>query len=253
MAIVEYNILEQNKYMELIIAIRNKIRGNNCNVINISTYLKEIDVVLPHMKKIITQPIKTFNENLICKTCQSNCHKNCKCSLTTFSKWFCNMISFNGICKICNHNISEHEKGKIVFIQKEGREQPIRNEFEKIENKIKILSNKNEEEILHIDTINKDNNLLQKTLDTFNKEIDNCKKEIENAKIQKTSIENELIETLNKIKNNLLFLEQFALNKEKRTIKTFIEDYAKSKNNKEKELIENIYQKYISLDKKNNK
>ena len=249
MGIVEYNISEQNKYLELIIAIRDKIRGNICNINNISAYLREIDVALPSLKKIMTQKIETFNVNLICKACQSNCHKNCKCFLSTCSKWFCCMFSFNGICKICNHHISEHEKGKIIFIQKEGL--PVPNEFEKIENKIKILSNKNEEEKLHIDTINKDNNLLQKTLDIFNKEIDNCKKEIEKAKIQKASIENELIETLNKIKNNLLFLEQFALNKEKRTIKTFIEDYAKSKNIKEKELIENIYQKYISLDKNN--
>ena len=161
------------------------------------------------------------------------------------------MISFNGDCKICNHSISEHKKGKFLFIQKEENDKPIHKKFKKIEDKIKILSNKNEEEKLHIDTIDKDNTLLQKTLDNFNKEINNCDNEIEKAKIQNKSIEKKLIKTLNNIKNDLEFLEKYALNKEKRTIKTFIKDYEKSKNNKEKELIDNLYQKFINSDKKN--
>ena len=65
MAIVEYNISEQNKYLELIIAIRDKIRGNICNINNISAYLREIDVALPSLKKIMTQKIETFNVNLL--------------------------------------------------------------------------------------------------------------------------------------------------------------------------------------------
>ena len=77
------------------------------------------------------------------------------------------MISFNGICKICNHSISEHKKGKILFVQKEENDKPIHKEFKKIEDKIKILSNKIEEKKLHIDTIDKDNSLLQKTLDNL--------------------------------------------------------------------------------------
>ena len=105
--------------------------------------------------------------------------------------------------------------------------------------------------MLNLNLINDYNELLDKTIDYFNKKINSINNEIEQAKIQNKSIEKELIETLNNIKNNLEFLEKNALNKEKRTIKTFIEEYAKSKNNREKELIDNLFQKFINSDKKN--
>ena len=203
------------------------------------------------MKKIINKPIQTKNENLICKKCESNCHKNCNCHFTVLHKWFCNMISFNGNCKICKHSISEHEKGKKLYIKNEENEILIHNDFDELENYIKFLSNKKKEEMINLNLINDNNELLDKTIDYFNKKINSINNGIEKAKIQNKSIEKELIEILNNIKNNLEFLEKNALNKEKRTIKTFIEEYAKSKNNREKELIENLYQKFINSDKKN--
>ena len=160
------------------------------------------------------------------------------------------MISFNGNCKICKHSISEHEKGKKLYIKNEENEILIHNDFDELENYIKFLSNKKKEEMINLNVINDNNELLDKTIDYFNKKINSINNGIEKAKIQSKSIEKELIEILNNIKNNLEFLEKNALNKEKRTIKTFIEEYVKSKNNREKELIENLYQKFINSNDK---
>ena len=197
------------------------------------------------MKKIINKPIDSKNDNLICKKCQSNCHKNCNCNFTIFSKWFCRMISFNGICKICKHSLDDHIKEKKIFIQNEEKEQLIYNDFEDLKNYIKYLSDKKNDEINHLDAINTDNNVLVKALNICDNQINNCNKEIEKAKNQNKLIENELIETVNNIKNNIEFLEKYALNKEKRTIKTFFEEYAKNKNNQEKKIIENLYKLFI--------
>ena len=251
MSIFEYNISEQKKYRELIISIKDKIQKNNYDKKNIFQSLKEINNTLPYVKKIINQPIKSNKENLICKTCESNCHKNCGCNFTLLNKWFCNMISFKGNCKICGHGVSEHIKGKFLFIQQEEKEQLIHNDFDELEKYIEFLSNKKEEEILHMHVINKDNNLLEKTLNTFNEQIDKISIDIENVKIQYALVENELIETLNNIKKNLDFLRANALNEEKRTIKTFIEEHAKNKNEQEKIIIKILYQKFIELNKLN--
>ena len=43
-----------------------------------------------------------------------------------------------------------------------------------------------------------------------------------------------------------------ALNKETRTIEKFIEEYIKNKNDKEKKIIEDLYQNYIFSEIKNN-
>lgn len=249
MSTFEYNIFEQKKYRELIISIKDKIQKNNYDKKNIFQSLKEINKTLPYVKKIINQPIKSNKENLICKTCESNCHKNCGCNFTILNKWFCNMISFKGNCKICGHGVSEHIKGKFLFIQQEEKEQLIHNDFDELEKYIEFLSNKKEEEILHMHVINKDNNLLEKTLNTFNEQIDKISIDIENVKIQYTLVENELIETLNNIKKNLDFLRANALNEEKRTIKTFIEEHAKNKNEQEKIIIKILFQKFIELNK----
>ena len=241
MVILEYNISEQNKYRDLIISTKNKIEKNKSEKEKIVQTLKEINNSLPYMKKIINKPIDSKNNNLICKKCQSNCHKNCNCNFTIISKWFCRMISFNGICKICKHNIADHIKEKKLFIQNEEKEQLMHDDFEDLKNYIEFLSDKKYFEINHLNAINTDNDALVKILIIFDNQIKNTNTEIEKAKNQNKLFENELIETVNKIKINLDFLEKYALNKEKRTIKTFIEEYAKNKNSQEKKIIENIY------------
>ena len=150
------------------------------------------------------------------------------------------MISFNGICKICKHNIADHIKEKKLFIQNEDKKL-MHDDFEDLKNYIEFLSDKKYFEINHLNAINTDNDALVKILIIFDNQIKNTNTEIEKAKNQNKLFENELIETVNKIKINLDFLEKYALNKEKRTIKTFIEEYAKNKNSQEKKIIENIY------------
>ena len=238
---IESNITEQNNYRELITKIRDKINKNDIDQKNIIQVLKEINNTLPFMKKIINEPVKTENENLICEKCQSNCHKNCNCNLTKLSKWFCNNISFGGTCKICNHGISQHKKGKFIYRQKEENELLVNNEIEEIEKYIKFLSKEKEEKNLQMLAINLDNNLLQRALNNFNKQIQNCDEEIEKANNENILIEKDIIDALKNIKSNLDFLRNNALNKENRTIKIFIEEYSKNKNDKEKNIIWNLF------------
>ena len=90
--------------------------------------------------------------------------------------------------------------------------------------------------------INLDNNLLQRALNNFNKQIQNCDEEIEKANNENILIEKDIIDALKNIKSNLDFLRNNALNKENRTIKIFIEEYSKNKNDKEKNIIWNLFQ-----------
>ena len=78
----------------------------------------------------------------------------------------------------------------------------------------------------------------------LNKQIGICSGKIEEAEVQNLSVENDIIEVLKKIKVNLDFLRNNALNKEARTIKIFIEEYKKNKDEKEKEIINNLFQTY---------
>ena len=64
------------------------------------------------------------------------------------------MISFNGNCKICNHSVSMHKKEKLIYIQNEVDEPLINNEIEELQNYIKFLSIKKEEETLKMNEIN---------------------------------------------------------------------------------------------------
>ena len=96
-----------------------------------------------------------------------------------------------------------------------------------------------------MNSLNEDNEILNKSINIIKNQIENCNKEIEKAKKEKMEIENDIFIALQKIKKNLDFLRKNALNQENRTIKKFIEEYVKSKNDKEKKIIENIYQNYI--------
>ena len=243
--VYESNFADQKAYKEIIIATREKINKNNLTKKYIYQTLKEINNALPFMKKIIISPIKSKNDNLICEKCQNNCHKNCNCSLTGFSKWFCNMLDFDGKCKICNHSISQHKRTKLIYRENEENE-PLKNkETEELIYYIKMLSITKEEESSRINNLNEVNDLLQKTLDYFDKQVKNCNEENEKLKIQKLSAENEIISALEKIKTNLDFLRKNALNKETRTIKKFIEEYIKNKNDKEKKIIKDLYNKHF--------
>ena len=250
--VFESNIADLEDYKKLINKIEDKIKKNKFEKENIFQSLKEINNTIPYMKKIINSPIKSQNENLICEKCQSNCHKNCNCTLTIFSEWFCNMISFSGNCKICNHSISVHKKGNIIYIQNEEKEQLINNDIEELKNYIKYLSDLKKKRNIYMNSLNEDNEILNKSINIIKNQIENCNKEIEKAKKENMAIENDIFIALQKIKKNLDFLRKNALNQENRTIKIFIEEYVKSKNDKEKKIIENIYQNYIFKDNKIN-
>ena len=69
------------------------------------------------MKKIISKPFKSKNNNLICKECKFNCHKNCNFILTIFSNWCYNLISM----EISKNVIIVYQCIKnIIYMQKEG-------------------------------------------------------------------------------------------------------------------------------------
>ena len=103
-----------------------------------------------------------------------------------------------------------------------------------------------------MNSLNEDNKILNKSINIIKNQIENCNKEIEKEKKVNMAIENDIFISLQKIKKNLDFLRKNALNQENRTIKIFIEEYVKSKNDKEKKIIENIYQNYSFKDNKIN-
>ena len=103
-----------------------------------------------------------------------------------------------------------------------------------------------------MNSLNEDNKILNKSINIIKNQIENCNKEIEKEKKVNMAIENDIFIALQKIKKNLDFLRKNALNQENRTLKIFIEEYVKSKNDKEKKIIENIYQNYSFKDNKIN-
>ena len=241
----EFNLNEQKNYKEFIGILIDKIKNNNIKKENIEKTLKEIDNAIPYMKKIMSSPFKTDNQNLVCENCHSNCHRNCNCSFSGISEWFCHMINFFGKCKICNHSLSEHKKGNFIYKQNEENERLLNNEIEEIKNYIQSLSEIKTKDIQDINEINWTNDFFQESINNCEKQMKNCDKEIKKAEKQNLLIENEVIEYLKKIKTNFIFLRENALNKEDRTIKSFIEEYSKNKSDKEKEIIEELYKKYI--------
>ena len=154
------------------------------------------------------------------------------------------MISFDGKCKICNHRSIDHKRGKFIYKQEEEKEALINNETEELKNYIKFLSQKQTEETFHMKAIVEDNDILKKVLSNLNNQLANCDSDIKNLENQISLIEKEIIKASKNIKINLNFLRENALNKENRTIKIFIEDYAKNKNDNEKNIIMNLYKKY---------
>jgi len=241
----EFNLAEQEKYKNYIIETKEKIHKNNLEKVNIIQYIKEINNTLPFMKKVINKPFKSKNYNLICEECQFNCHKNCDCIFTFISELGCNMISLYGKCKICNHSVLRHKKVKLFYIQQDENEHLLNNEIEELQNYIKYISNKKKNEVLKMNNILEGNDLLQKTLEYLEKQLINCKEEIEKIKNEDLNVENEIINCLKNIKNNLDFLRNNALDKETRTISNFIEEYISNKGDKEKEIINNLYQNII--------
>ena len=233
---------KQNDFRDLIIVIRDKINKNQLEKNNIYQTLKEIKNALPYMKGIKNGKIKTKRENLICEICELNCHKNCECII---NQWFCSMISFSGKCRICNHSSSSHKKEKFIYLQNEVIEPLLNNENNsELDYFINFLSNTQKEKKLHLSGLNEYDNILGKVLNYLNRQIRICNGKIEDAEAQNLSVENDIIEVLKKIKGNLDFLRNNALNKEARTIKIFIEEYIKNKDKKEKEIINNLFQKY---------
>ena len=240
--VYEDNLRKANEYREIIIAIRNKIDKNKLEKKNILQTLKEIRNALPYMKAIKSGKIKTEKENLICELCELNCHKNCDCVINT---WFCSMISFSGECKICNHSFRVHKKEKFIYIYNLENEPLLYNENNReLDYYINFLSNTQKEEELHLNALNEYDNILKNTLNYLYTQIRICNAEIEGVERQNLSVENEIIEVLKIIKINLDFLRSNALNKETRTIKIFIEEFIINKDEKEKEIINNLFQKY---------
>ena len=246
-SVYESNSVEQKTYKKLIIETRDKIDKNNSKREILYQSLKEINNALPFVKTIINKLINTENYNLICEKCHFNCHKNCNC------KWFCDAISFYGKCKICNHGITAHKRAKYIYSQKEESERFVNNDVEELKECFKFLSEKKEITEIGINDINEYNNYLQKTLDNLYRQENKCNEEIENYKEKILEVEIEIIKTINNISNNLDYLRKNALNKESKTINIFIDDYKKDKEDKQKFIIEELYEKYNNLkDNENN-
>ena len=243
------NLKKQQNFRESMTIFRDKIANNNIEKVNIQQTLNEINNAIPYMKKIVSNIEKTLNKNLICEECNLNCHKNCNCTFVGVSNWFCHMINFYGYCKICKHSKSVHKKGNFIYNQHEENEpliNSINSEIEEIKNYVKSLTDIKKEETNKMKNINELNNVYQETINNCCNILRKCDEEIERFENQNLFIENEVIESLGNIKKNLDFLRGNALNKENRDIKIFLDEYSENKNEKEKEIIHNLYQKFIS-------
>ena len=162
------------------------------------------------------------------------------------------MIYFNGNCKICEHSSKFHIKKNIDYIPEEKEERIVNNELGEISEHIKNLIEIEKIEKNNIVKLENKNDILNKVLDTLNHEENLCNEKIKEYENNYLSVEIDIIKAINNIKNNLDYLRKYALNKESRTIKKFVEDYIGNKNEKkEKDVIEKLFKIYIDLIERN--
>ena len=243
----EFNLAKQKEYKSKIKSIRDNINNNNLEKKNIKQTLKEINNALPFIKKTIYMPIKTTDENIVCEKCLLNCHKNCKCTLTLFFDYFCNMISINGICKICNHSVLVHKKVKYIYKQSEENESLIDKDDKELKEYFEFLLDKEKIEKSNLEDVSEKNNIFKNTLKFLKEQEKKCNEDIKKYESMYLLVEIDIIQTLNNIAKNLDYLRENALNKESRTLAAFVEDYKEKKNEDEKKIIEILYQYYNNL------
>ena len=250
--VYEENLVKLQNYKSQIKSQKDEIQKNNSEKIDAYLMLNEINEAIPCLISIEYRQVDTNESNFLCEICKASCHRNCNCILVNVSKWFCRMINFKGNCKICRHSSKFHRKENIDYIPEEKKERIVNNEFEEISEYIKNLIEIEKIEKNNINKIENKNDTLNKILDTLNNEEKICNKNIKEYENNYLSVELDIIQAINKIKNNLNYLRKYALNKESRTIAMFVENYIGNKNEKkEKDAIEKLFKIYNDLIERN--
>ena len=214
--------------------------------------LNEINEGIPYMIKIEYRQVDTNESNFLCHICKFSCHRNCNCILTKVSNYFCGMINFFGVCKICRHSLKFHSKKNIDYIPEEKEERIVNDEIGELSEHIQNLIEAEKIEKNNIDMLENKNDTLNKLLDILNNEEKVCNEKIKEFENNYLSVEIDIIKAINNIKNNLDYLRKYALNKESRTIKMFVENYIGNKSaKKEKDVIEKLFKIYKDLIERN--
>jgi len=130
--------------------------------------------------------------------------------------------------------------------------QSKKDEIKELSEHYKNLLEREKEDKNNINKLENKNDTLNRILNTLNYEEKVCKENIKEYENNYLSVEIDIIKTINNIKNNLDYLRKYALNKESRTIKIFVENYIGNKNDKnQKDVIENLFKIYNDLMEKN--
>ena len=261
--IKKQKIINYEELYNIIMSVKN----------NLTNTIKERDELLNNSTR------GTDENNVICKECLSNCHKNCKCII---NKYFCSNISITGDCKICKHGLKNHQKCNYIYHFSRGelieknqligelndQLREIRNKINDLKNDEKNLISRNEnlfkelkEKMVELkeleDNENYDINHLEKIINNLETEKNKFSKKIEDSKIQLKENEIIFLQTLSKIKTNLEYLRNNSLNKElKYTLEEFINERIKeAEQKKEYELkydLDDLKNKYDQLIKNEN-
>ena len=248
----EDNLVKLQNYKSKIQLQKNEIEKNNYEKLDAYIMLDEINKEIPCIIKIEYRKVDSNEINFLCDIFKFSCHRNCNCILSNLSNWFCKMIYFNGNCKICGHSSKFHKKKNIDYIPEEKEERIENNEFEESSEYIKNLIEREKIEKNNIDKLENKNDIINKLLDTLNHEEKVCNEKIKEYEDNYLIVEIDIIQSINNIKNNLNYLREYALNKESRTIKIFVENYIGNKNEKkEKDAIEKIFKIYNDLIERN--
>ena len=248
----EDNLVKLQNYKSKIQSQKDEIEKNNYEKVDAYIMLDEINKEMPYMIKIEYRQVDSNESNVLCDICKFSCHRNCNCILSNLSNWFCKMIAFNGNCKICGHSSKFHRKSNIDYIPEEKEERIVNNEFGELSEHIKNLIEIEKIEKNNIDKLENKNDALNKVLETLNHEEKLCNEKIQEYENNYLSVEINIIKAINNIKNNLDYLRKYALNKESRTIKIFVENYLGNKNEKkEKDVIEKLFKIYNDLIERN--
>ena len=184
-----------------------------------------------------------LNEEFECNSnsCPKVCHQNCKCFLTSIYNWFCNIFDWNGKCRKCGHSISMHVKQNYIY-----------KEYEKIKiiDRIKELKLIDEHDIVkkededYLIMINNVEDYITRLINHYENEKRICETENNDYIERILLIELDGIKVFNKIKKNLITLNEKALQKNNTQFNEYVDNYLKNeqfegKQNFIKETLEN--------------